>query len=904
MTQFLSKEHTILEKGCMEFRPFGVDEHGEKIRDISGVVVRSNVEHLEEYVSQTKGTEEGARAAEELCRLLNERIRDPIYHVTPSFLRNLWNAYSYEFVCFVREFAEQLSGDPQFQFHVGRKKNVPQVIAILGRPFTLPQIYSMWPRFVQKYENGCLECSIGEVTDRSAVLRLKFTDKAYRQFGPYRKACAELVCETCKGGLSIVPERVHRLPPAEVKDVKCIVRGDDCCEWKFTWAPQLKLKWPVWGLLAGCVGFVVLKLAYPVVPIPAALVIALLPPLISWLATRQSLEKQTNVLQDLVLEQERVVDARHEELREAYLEQTRTTVELRRKVSQLTTLHRAGLLFSSILDRETLLHNVLGTIACDLHYDLAMIAFYDPQAKCMHDMRIWGVPEDIAKFVRSQKVPVTDPSSIEGIVLKQGHPVLVNDIRDVWESLHPFYQELALKVNAKAFISVPLKIKDVVIGSLTVDRSPDQALTEDDRDLLVTVANQVAIALDNTEAYRQIEALNLGLEARVIERTAELQAANERLKQMDELKSQFLAHVSHELRTPLTTITGFTDNLLERLAGPLSERQEQYLTRMKANASRLARMITDLLDRSRIEAGKLELWPEGINLVSLVSEVVDQLRPLASAKNQRLQVESRLASVTVWADHDRLNQILTNLIDNAIKYTPDHGGIVVWIEMENSHYARVSIIDSGLGIAADVLPKLFNPFFRARHHERGPTKGLGLGLSIVKDLVELHGGRIRVESQVGKGAQFHFTIPIRRGLQKQEATSSAGVKRILVVDDDPDILQLVKDRLTSEGYSVDTANDGREGLQTLDRYSFDGLILDIGMPHVDGLQVLHAIREKYASMPIIMITAVAARERALLAIEAGAQAYLLKPFDWVQMQRVVNFWFRPHGPHTDEAPKS
>ncbi|MBD0306248.1 MAG: hypothetical protein ICV76_06820, partial [Nitrospiraceae bacterium] len=215
-TELLSKDHTILEKRFMEYRPFGVDEQGNKINDVSGVNVQSDVECLEEYVSRTAVPEAGAQAVEELCRLLNERIRDPVYHVTPGFLKNAWNSYSYEFVCFLREFSETLSGDPCFHFNEGKSKKVPPIIQILGRPFSVQQIFKMWPHFAQKYEKGCLECSVGKVTDRSAVLRMKFTEKAYRQFGPYRRRCAWMVCQSTSAAWASVPEQVHHLSPATV----------------------------------------------------------------------------------------------------------------------------------------------------------------------------------------------------------------------------------------------------------------------------------------------------------------------------------------------------------------------------------------------------------------------------------------------------------------------------------------------------------------------------------------------------------------------------------------------------------------------------------------------------------------------------------------------------------------
>jgi signal transduction histidine kinase len=430
-----------------------------------------------------------------------------------------------------------------------------------------------------------------------------------------------------------------------------------------------------------------------------------------------------------------------------------------------------------------------------------------------------------------------------------------------------------------------------------VNRTREHAVSQDDVNVMVTLANQVAIALDNTDAYHQIELLNVGLEARVRERTTQLETANDQLKEaneqlteMDRLKSEFVAHVSHELRTPLTSICGFTDNILEGLAGPLTAKQEQNLTRVKANVVRLTRMIAQLLEQTRMEAGKIDLMLQEVPLIGLAGEVVEQLRPIARSKHQQLILAEAPEDLRVWGDTDRLTQILTNLVDNALKYTPDGGSVTVRLARAGPHFAKVSVTDTGVGIPADEVPQLFDRFFRSRRHRQGHIKGLGLGLAIVKHLVELHGGVIAVKSQEGKGTEVRFTLPLRQTLERKDASPTA-TKRILVVDDDADIRDLLRDRLTSDGYLVDTGVDGRAALELLRKTPFDGLILDINMPHVDGLEVLHWVRECQPTMPVIMITAAEARERAVLAMEAGAQAYLLKPFDSKQLRDVVNCWF-------------
>jgi hypothetical protein len=240
MTELLSKDHTILERPFMEFRPFGMDEQGAKIRDVSGVVVGANVNYLEDCVARIAGLESAARTVQKLCRLLNERLRDTVYHVTTDFLRNEWHSYSYEFVCYLREFCEQLSEDSLFQFNVGYHKHISPLIQTLGlgRPFSLPQIYRMYPYFIQKYTKGAIDAEVVTVSAQSAVLRIKFTERSLRQFGPYRKRCAHTVCQSSKGGISSIPERVHGLPPAAVKDRTCIAEGDEWCEWEVTWTLQ------------------------------------------------------------------------------------------------------------------------------------------------------------------------------------------------------------------------------------------------------------------------------------------------------------------------------------------------------------------------------------------------------------------------------------------------------------------------------------------------------------------------------------------------------------------------------------------------------------------------------------------------------------------------------------------
>jgi len=406
-------------------------------------------------------------------------------------------------------------------------------------------------------------------------------------------------------------------------------------------------------------------------------------------------------------------------------------------------------------------------------------------------------------------------------------------------------------------------------------------VTKDDLELMTTVASQVSIALDNASAYQQIEEWNQGLEVKVQERT-------EALERADRLRAQFLLHVSHELRTPLTSIKGFIQNLLDGLTGPLNEKQQRYLVRMSDNSDRLVRMIEDLLDRTRIETGRLEVHPTDVKLELCLADVIEQLKPLAQAKQQSLEFRCTDTEVVVWADRDRLIQTVVNLLQNAIKFTPPGGVVSVACELPNHRTASVLVRDTGPGIASEYLDKIFDPFFRIQQGQRTAPKGLGLGLSIVKTLVEL---QVVARNRPEGGAELSFTIPIHAVQTPPLLESHLMGQHILVVDDDTDIQQLLHDRLKAGGYQTFSAFDGRQALAILQSRAFDGMILDIGIGQIDGLEVLRQVRLMNQRLPIIMITASGSQELAVRAIGLGAQAYLLKPFDAGQLQQTMDRWF-------------
>jgi signal transduction histidine kinase len=251
-----------------------------------------------------------------------------------------------------------------------------------------------------------------------------------------------------------------------------------------------------------------------------------------------------------------------------------------------------------------------------------------------------------------------------------------------------------------------------------------------------------------------------GLEKKVEERTRELALLNERLKELDRMKSDFVSNVSHELRTPLTAIKGAVDLVLREVAGPLTEKQIHYLTRVRSNTQHLTGLINDLLDLSKIESGRIEVKSSPVSLSGLVHEVVEALRFVAAEKVITLESTIPRKSILVWADRNKINQVLMNLIGNAIKFTPMQGRIIVSASTIGEERVQVSVSDTGPGIPPDEKKRIFAKFYQIAELNGTNPKGTGLGLAISKALVELHGGRIWVESEPSRGSTFCFTLPL------------------------------------------------------------------------------------------------------------------------------------------------
>jgi signal transduction histidine kinase len=471
-----------------------------------------------------------------------------------------------------------------------------------------------------------------------------------------------------------------------------------------------------------------------------------------------------------------------------------------------------------------------------------------------------------------------DPSKELGLwnVVRTGKTQVYNDVTDeliVEAGRTPEHVEVLRAAGIKATLLVPIRLRDDVVGVMSLV-SAESELPYDEHRVAIAeeLGRRAGFALENARLYRT---------ARESARAAE---------EANRAKDEFLAIVSHELRTPLSAILGWSKLLKDRVLDP---NVNKPITVIHRNAQKQVRLIDDIMDLSRIITGNFRLETKPTDLVQVARDSIEVVRPTATAKEINIEFDPRSEFVPFVADPERLQQAVWNLLSNAVKFTEPGGAIRLALWQEGTN-VQLSVTDTGKGVEPKFLPFVFERFRQADTSITRRTGGLGLGLALVRHIVELHGGRVTAASEgVGKGATFTITLPIRAVMPRAQGSSQPppsrrkppdtfalrGVK-VLVVDDEPDALDMISAVLADAGAMVEVARSAAEGFDLFRATNPHVLVSDISMPGEDGFSFMRRVRSAAGgTIPSLALTAFAREDERKQAIEAGFTAHLGKPVD-------------------------
>jgi PAS domain S-box-containing protein len=481
-------------------------------------------------------------------------------------------------------------------------------------------------------------------------------------------------------------------------------------------------------------------------------------------------------------------------------------------------------------------------------------------------------------------------------LMRENQPYVVDDVntdKRITEKDLAAYR----MTDIQAVICVPLHKNNRFTACMAVHQKRPRQWLPEEVELVAFVSNRF---WESIERARVIKSLH--------ESFAREQEARQTAEQANKIKDEFLATVSHELRTPLNAILGWSGLL--RSGSLDTKTSANALETVERNARAQAQLIDDLLDISRIITGKLRLNVATLELLTVIEPAVEAIRPAAEAKEIRLQTLFDTNAGPISGDADRLQQVFWNLLSNAVKFTPKHGRVQIRLEQINSH-VEITISDTGKGIDPEFIPHVFDRFRQADQTTTRRQGGLGLGLSIVRQLVEMHGGTIEAESEgEGKGTSFIVKLPRLIAIPRTEKEEEKRVHptaskeylsidcapeltglRVLIVDDEADARELLKQVLEMCGSEVATTGSAAEALAALEAESFDVLVSDIGMPEEDGYTLINKVRllppEKGGRIPAVALTAYARVEDRVRALTSGFQVHVPKPVEPVELVAVI-----------------
>jgi PAS domain S-box-containing protein len=546
----------------------------------------------------------------------------------------------------------------------------------------------------------------------------------------------------------------------------------------------------------------------------------------------------------------------------------------------------------SSLDYDTTLARV-ARLAIPVLTDLCAIDLLEPDGRTRRVAAAHVDPAKEALVAAVRAVHGFNSDAPHGVpaVIRTRRPTLVTSATEAdlaAAARDPEQLTMFHKLGLKSWIIVPLIAREQILGAMTfVITESSRRYNARDVALAEAVANRAAVAIDNARL--------LAAERRA---RGEAEAANR-------AKDEFLAVLSHELRTPLNAVYGWARML--RAGQVPAEATERGLEAIVRNANAQVQLIDDLLDISRVITGKMRLDVRSVDLRTVIEAALDSVRPAAVAKDIRVQTVLDPRAGPITGDPDRLQQVVWNLLMNAVKFTPKGGRVQVHLQRVNSH-VEIVVSDTGLGMSADVLPFIFDRFRQGDSSSTRVHTGLGLGLALVKHLVELHGGDVTAQSPgQGKGATFIVTLPltiaeISAGPAPREHPTAASLElptlvtrldgvRVLVVDDDRDALDLASAILSQAGAVVKTCSSASEALQAFPQWRPDVLVSDIEMPGEDGYALIRKIRaresERTGKTPAVALTAYGRVQDRMLALTAGFNMHVPKPVDPGELTTII-----------------
>ena len=474
-----------------------------------------------------------------------------------------------------------------------------------------------------------------------------------------------------------------------------------------------------------------------------------------------------------------------------------------------------------------------------------------------------------------------------------------------------FPEDLSIITEAMQAIQQPPHRKYIEMRNITTEGIRwfgwDNSAVLDEHGKIIEFQGVGHDVTERKQAEQKLRNINAELEQRVAQRTAELNQTNIELEQANRTKDEFLANMSHELRTPLNSILGLSESLLEQRRDPLSEHQQRSLKIIESSGSHLLELINDILDLSKIEAGKFDYHPQIIEVDDLCRASLTFVKEQAIRKSIMINYQPETVVSKIYADPRRLKQILVNLLTNAVKFTPNQGHVTLQIHDDvEQDRIEFSIIDTGIGIAPEDLQSLFVPFSQVDSGLTREYEGTGLGLALVQKLTDLHGGSVYVESEVGKGSRFTINLPVGQAIIAQQMFIKSSSKlppseqalplpelanrgMILLAEDNIANIMTIGDYLESRGYQVAVAHDGLEAIKKAEDLQPDIILMDVQMPALDGLEATRHLRAlpRFTTTPIIALTALAMpgdRERCL---GAGANEYMSKPVSLKELAKTI-----------------